>query len=325
MNKQSEKLKVKGEKYKICATDFEGITLVALVITIIVLIILAAVSINAVMNDGLINNAKEAKKKYENATKNEDKAMQLLEYATAKYVDGTIAKELKLGEYVNYVYKNTDGEEITVKCRVLYNDDEYGFQIVPLLPVADLTLGSTDFDEALNICNNLEQILNNEAEKYVNKELALSGRVFSSNPNGTMSNLTNKKGYCTIEDGELIHDFLLTDESEIDHDINQLYNFELDTSVGSEWTSSYLWSPYIHLDTFIRPEAYGGGTISQGWVKTFSVNVKGGFGSSPRLDTSNQPQINCDPSGGEKGYEITRGFLPVFTLNPNLKVVSRNR
>jgi outer membrane protein assembly factor BamD len=41
----------------------KGITLVALVITIIVLIILAAVSINAVMNEGLITNAKDAKQK----------------------------------------------------------------------------------------------------------------------------------------------------------------------------------------------------------------------------------------------------------------------
>ena len=44
-----------------------GITLVALVITIIVLIILAAVSINAVMNEGLIENAKTAKEKYSEA------------------------------------------------------------------------------------------------------------------------------------------------------------------------------------------------------------------------------------------------------------------
>lgn len=45
MNKESKKLKAKGEKYKICATDFEGITLIALVITIIILIILAGVTI----------------------------------------------------------------------------------------------------------------------------------------------------------------------------------------------------------------------------------------------------------------------------------------
>ena len=50
----------------------KGITLVALVITIIVLIILAAVSINAIKNDGLIKNAETAVGKYEVAKKEEE-------------------------------------------------------------------------------------------------------------------------------------------------------------------------------------------------------------------------------------------------------------
>ena len=69
----SEELKVKNEKYKICYTNFEGITLVALVITIIVLIILAGVSINSVMSDGLIGNAKEAQNEWNEAKAEETK------------------------------------------------------------------------------------------------------------------------------------------------------------------------------------------------------------------------------------------------------------
>ena len=49
-----------------------GITLVALVITIIVLIILAGVSINAVMNGGLITNAKNARNEYDKAKVEEE-------------------------------------------------------------------------------------------------------------------------------------------------------------------------------------------------------------------------------------------------------------
>ena len=49
-----------------------GITLVALVITIIVLIILAGVSINAVMNGGLISNAKNARNEYDKAKVEEE-------------------------------------------------------------------------------------------------------------------------------------------------------------------------------------------------------------------------------------------------------------
>ena len=103
MNNQSEKLKVKGEKYKICAADFEGITLVALVITIILLIILAGVSINAVMNGGLITNAKDAKNNYTQAKKEEESKIQSL--------DSQIMG-LKLGKVfnnANSTYKCTKG------------------------------------------------------------------------------------------------------------------------------------------------------------------------------------------------------------------------
>ena len=73
MEKQIINLRNKREK---------GITLVALVITIIVLIILAGVSINAVMNDGLIGNAKNARNDYEAAKRKEEIALIDLEVQT---------------------------------------------------------------------------------------------------------------------------------------------------------------------------------------------------------------------------------------------------
>lgn len=48
-----------------------GITLVALVITIIILLILAGISIGALQGSGLFKNAQEAKNKTEKATQNE--------------------------------------------------------------------------------------------------------------------------------------------------------------------------------------------------------------------------------------------------------------
>jgi len=53
----------------------KGITLVALIITIIVLLILAAVTIGAVQNDGIIGYAKNARDKYEAAKGNEQTAL----------------------------------------------------------------------------------------------------------------------------------------------------------------------------------------------------------------------------------------------------------
>ena len=58
----------------------KGITLVALVVTIVVLLILAGVSINLVLGEnGLINNAKEAKNKTTDATNEEN-------YLVNKYI-----------------------------------------------------------------------------------------------------------------------------------------------------------------------------------------------------------------------------------------------
>ena len=57
-----------------------GITLVALVVTIVVLLILAGVSLNLVIgNDGIMKRAKEAKERYGQASKNEQKDLDTVE------------------------------------------------------------------------------------------------------------------------------------------------------------------------------------------------------------------------------------------------------
>ncbi len=55
----------------------KGITLVALVITIIVLLILAGITISMTIGQrGILNRAKEAGQNYQNAAKQEDKDLQ---------------------------------------------------------------------------------------------------------------------------------------------------------------------------------------------------------------------------------------------------------
>ena len=56
--------------------ETKGITLIALVVTIVILLILAGVSLNLVLgNNGLINKAKEARDKYAEAAKNDEIAL----------------------------------------------------------------------------------------------------------------------------------------------------------------------------------------------------------------------------------------------------------
>ena len=86
-----------------------GITLVALVITIIVLIILAGVSINAVMNGGLITNAKDARNEYDVAKQKEEVTITDFEVQTdfaTKITRGYANKEEGISKYTPYLFRN---------------------------------------------------------------------------------------------------------------------------------------------------------------------------------------------------------------------------
>ena len=75
----NKKLKNKQEK---------GITLIALVVTIIIMLILAGVSIKlAIDNNGVIENAKEAKDQYEQAQANDESGLNDLSSELRRQLD----------------------------------------------------------------------------------------------------------------------------------------------------------------------------------------------------------------------------------------------
>ena len=85
----------------------KGITLVALVITIVILLILAGISISALTNTGLFRKAKEAKSASENAEKEQNKILGEYETALDQYDEKTLAykvnnRTIKVGDYVRY-------------------------------------------------------------------------------------------------------------------------------------------------------------------------------------------------------------------------------
>ena len=87
--------------------SFKGITLIALVITIIILLILAGISISALTNQGLFEKAKDAKKKSENAEKEQSQTLSEYETALDQFDEKTLAykvnnENIKVGEYVKY-------------------------------------------------------------------------------------------------------------------------------------------------------------------------------------------------------------------------------
>ena len=71
-NKISKEIKINKKSARRNYSNQTGITLIALVVTIIVLLILAGVSLNAVFGqDGIINKAKDAQNKMDQATQND--------------------------------------------------------------------------------------------------------------------------------------------------------------------------------------------------------------------------------------------------------------
>ena len=88
--------------------EMKGITLVALVVTIVVLLILAGVSINLVLgNNGIIAKAKDAETKSAEASQNDLKGMNALTEEMNNALGEKTKVDLskyKIGDYVNYTY-----------------------------------------------------------------------------------------------------------------------------------------------------------------------------------------------------------------------------
>ena len=153
----------------------QGITLVALVITIVILIILATVTINVAFGDGgLIQRAQQAKNLTEEATLKEQETLNevMSEYANIMAEDEntpiepeepTVENTLKAGDYVTY--PSAQGE---IERRVLYDStSEYGVQLITSACVgSDITLGDeNNFTNAMNSYNNAISTLNSAKNK----------------------------------------------------------------------------------------------------------------------------------------------------------------
>ena len=99
----------------------KGITLVALVITIVILLILAGISISTLTNTGIFQKAKDAKQKSENAQKEEESFLseyekEILKQDSNGIWDGNVNKpELMTGMKAIQFNEPTDTTEGSVK------------------------------------------------------------------------------------------------------------------------------------------------------------------------------------------------------------------
>ena len=103
-----------GEK-KIYSKSDRAITLIALIVTIIVLLILAGVTINSVVGkDGVIKKSKIAVNEYKKKSEEEEKSIENLENVIDENVNETQEKYLKSGEYASNTDMYSDGTSLAV-------------------------------------------------------------------------------------------------------------------------------------------------------------------------------------------------------------------
>ena len=119
------------------STREKGITLIALIVTIIVLLILAGVTINlAVNNQGIFNKAKTATRAYKNATEEEEASLALLENEIDKYIpkndDSKVSEEITYtenGETKTLTTATPVGTKIGTTANISGKDGETGVNL----------------------------------------------------------------------------------------------------------------------------------------------------------------------------------------------------
>lgn len=342
----------------------KGITLIALVITIIVLLILAGVTIATLTGEnGILTQASKAKTEttigeekeaialaYNGAmletngesvtaeglnnqfSKNGTKATAALsddmikvdfvdtgrsyivdDYGTVEEFDD-IANYLKVGDYVNYSDKN--GNKIL--CKVLYNNENYGVQLVALNPVDTVTLGYGDptipssmasksnFEKAKYSYNNAIKTLNAKAEEYRNPKYTAEGKArcigsVPDNPYAEASDyFTSSYSYMSSYNG-----IFKNTDTNYNEDWNQLETINARTIIDTS-KSSYYW---LSSCCVISDSNYSG----------FNVRYadSGGY-------LYNYYLCGVGSSGGTYGGSTSYGFRPVFRLKSNVKLDSSN-
>ncbi len=281
-----------------------GITLVALVITIIVLLILAGITINLTVGQrGILNRAQEAGKNYEESAKREDEQLsnflkeadKIMEELTPKEPEvSEEVKALKVGDYIKYdTGVSSVGENGVVVCRVLYPvSSEYGLQIVSDKSVKNLRIvqdGST-WEDAKTAYNGLIKTLDRLAKEYINTDYVYDARCIGSIP--------------TVKNGMFI-----------------------DSNKETETTVQF---PMSHWDEYTRPsgwetddtgyyEADTNYKIDQAALKSANTYITGEYYMFASRDVSLPTKMayfcirRVDPSGGLYSHPISWANLAGMT------------
>ena len=291
----------------------KGITLVALVITVVVMLILAAVAIGSVTGDGLFNRTRQAAEAYENASKKESDQIQTLMNEIDEYLTGNTGNEgvdpeevAVVGDFVNYsVQVDSNGNDVIDegetydKWRILDLDNNGHMEIV-CYNGPSFTLGSSTASTAKTRYANAIQILNDESIPYGEGTYGYSTRHLGSDP-------SNPSSYATISTSYIK---FYSDYSNISSNAN--YRYISQTHHESDLAAVQSFSGTNKLAGICWLASRFVGAYS--FHSTFSVrNVN----SSGSLYDSGLYSVD---SGGEYGYSSRYALAPVIILESGVKI-----
>ena len=202
----------------------KGITLVALVVTIIVLIILAGISINLLLGDnGLITRAQEAKKQQKIAEVKEKLSLELSAAETDAILRNESLEEEQLNDIISKYGTLQDDKDT-----ILTKDDNYEISLKEIWYGTLSTSGSySDKKKQIEI---LENQLKELEEKYDN--LKKEYDKFVENP-GTATEGDIAKGKTAWVNGILISGMGNTSEGFSSKDKIDTYGFGENSSTGT--------------------------------------------------------------------------------------------
>ena len=227
----------------------KGITLVALVITIIILLILATISIQALTNTGLFAKAQEAKEKSQNAEENQAKTLNEYEDELNKYTSGTSTTPpaphvKKVADNIGSVLSTTDNTEL---------QDAYGNKIV--VPAGFKIVSNSDTNNATT----------------VDKGIVIEDATVDSEGKATA---TSGSQFVWIPVGKIYTDTAKTDEKAKTIELGK-YDFDETTGAKSAYSGTYVEEDKGDINTTLKNY---GNTIAKN-ITNFknSVAANGGY------------------------------------------------
>ncbi|MBR3003068.1 MAG: hypothetical protein IKF38_05890 [Clostridia bacterium] len=224
--------------------------------------------------------------------------------------------------YVKYAM-NGKTEENAEMCRVLYNDEEHGLQIITANTVDDNVIlgkndniggaiGNTDTEKSQNSYNNAIENLNKHAEKFINKndQIISDARCVGSVSIMSNNKLENKNNYNNYFTGEF--DYL------DNKNINGHYK-DTDTHYGTNEGTDFKQMALLNISRLSKNYWLASRlVITDSDFTLFTIRYK----EKDKDTTYFNELFKILPNKDTISWEYSNCFRPVFLINPTTKIKS---